>query len=309
MSYVLIRPGSRRSGRWVVVGLLGALGLVADAVPASASSPNPVLTSNLQEQAPAGGGGFLFWSQNSAADKTHYTLFAKKGANPKFRVNALHTQGWMGGIDGSTVAYQQTNHRNTTSDIFLFDLVSKTRTKLPAAVNTAAYEYWPSISGDFVTFGRLVSSTHTRRAILFDSSDGSVTTLDSVQGRNTFLGNGQVNGNFAVWDKCNPQCNVFERDIDAGTTTKVGNPLGKYQYGEAVAPNGTVYFARSGQGCGTHVTIVKDPVDGPQMVLFTLADGIDLARMHVVVGSHPTAVLFDHYTCSTSQYDVYRFTA
>jgi hypothetical protein len=292
-----------------MVVLLCATGFLGGALPAWASSPHPVLTSNLQEEGPAGGGGFLFWSQNSASDKTHFTLFGRRGTNPKFRVNALHTQGYMGGIDGSTVVYQQTNRLNSRSDIFLFHLGSRTRTKLPAAVNTAAYEYWPSISGNLVTFARQVPSTHTRRELLFDRSDSSMQTLDSVQGSNTFLGNGQINGNFAVWEKCNPTCNVFERDIDGGTTTKIGNPLGKYQYGEAVAPNGTVFFARSGQGCGTSVKIMKDPVDGPQKALFTLHTGIDLQRMHVIVGSHPTAVLFDRYICASNQFDVYRFAA
>jgi hypothetical protein len=304
-----IRPSSHRSGQRVAVVLLCAMGFLGVAAPAWASSPHPVLTSNLQETGPAGGGGFLFWSQNSTADVQHFTLFGKKGTHAKFRINALHTQGYMGGIDGSKVVYQQTNRLNTKSDIFLFHLDAKTRTKLPAAVNTAAYEYWPSISGSLVTFSRQVPSTHTRKELLFDRSDHTVTTLDSVQGSNTFLGNGQINGNFAVWEKCNPKCNVFERDIQAGATTKIGNPNGKYQYGEAVAHNGTVFFARSGQGCGTNVRIVKDPVDGPQKVLFTLHSGIDLARMHVVVGSSPPAVLFDHYVCASKQYDVYRFTA
>jgi hypothetical protein len=83
----------------------------------------------------------------------------------------------------------------------------------------------------------------------------------------------------------------------------------KYQYGEAVASNGTVFFARSGQGCGSNVRVVKDPVDGSQKVRFTLHSGIDHSRMHVIWGSSPTAVLFDRYDCSAQQFDVYRFTS
>ena len=297
-------PGLRSAA----IGLLTVGAVLLGALPASAAGPTPVVKTNLEEQGPAGGGGFVFWSQNSASDKTHYTLFGKKSGSPRFQVNAAGTQGYAGGIDGTTFVYQQLNRAGTVSDLFLYDLDSKARTKLPAKVNSKAIEYSPSMSGDRILFSREIASTHTRKALLFHRTTSKLVELDSVTGANTYIATGQINGSFAVWEKCKPTCNVFERNLSTGTTTKIANPDGKYQYGEAVTSNGTVYFARSGQGCGTHIAIVRDPPHGPQVVVVNLAAGIDLARMNVVVGSNPVQVLFDRYVCATKQFDIYRFT-
>ncbi|HXJ66675.1 MAG TPA: hypothetical protein VNN79_23190 [Actinomycetota bacterium] len=308
----LARRRTRRHVRITAVAGLAALALLVGAVPASASQPAAVIHSQLQERGPAGGGGYLFWLQNSVADPNHSVLFAKKSGRPKFRVNAPNTQGWSGGIDGSTLVYQQTNMASTKSDLFLFNLATKMRTKLPPAVNTPAWEFWPSMSGDFITFGRWIPSTNVWKELLFQRGHDSATTLDSIQGKGkTSIGNGQINGNFLVWEKCDARgnCQVFERDLEAGTTTKIPNPQSKSQYAPSVTSDGAVFFGRSGIGCGTHVSVVEDPLDGPQKVLFSLPVGIDFERSSVVVGATPTAVLFDRVKSDPVQWDIYRFTA
>jgi hypothetical protein len=77
-----------------------------------------------------------------------------------------------------------------------------------------------------------------------------------------------------------------------------------------VTSDGTVFFGRSGILCGTHVSVVEDPLDGPQKVLFSLPVGIDFERTSVVGDALPTAALFDRATCGPPpKFDIYRFTA
>ena len=79
---------------------------------------------------------------------------------------------------------------------------------------------------------------------------------------------GQVSGNWAVWDVCRRVCNVYRRDIGAGTTTRIPNTLrGRYQYRPSVTADGTVYFVHSGQACGQNVRLVRQPLGGPQEVV------------------------------------------
>jgi hypothetical protein len=311
MPYRAARARSRRRIRFVVVAGVGAFGLLLGAVPAWATQPTPVLHSHFVEEVPAGGGGFLFWSENSTADPDHESMFGKQSGHPRFQVNAAHTQGFAGSIDDSDVVYQQTNLARTASDLWVYHLDTRTRTKLPSAVNTADWEFYPSMSGDYVAFTRQDLHTGAEKELLFHKGDRTARTLDTGPGGQATMQNGQVNGNYLVWDKCDThrKCQVYEHDIAANHTTRLANPLGKSQYSASVTADGTVFFGRSGIGCGTHVSVMEDPLHGPQHVVFSLPVGIDFSKTSVVIGTNPTAVLFDHYDCNAQQFDIYRFTA
>jgi hypothetical protein len=297
--------------RLIPIAALAAFALVVGAVPAfAASTPQPVIHTHYQETEAAGGGGYIFWSTTSQFDRNHYRVLGRKVGStaPPFGIEAPNKQGFTGALDGTSFIYQQTNRKKTLSDLFFYDLDTKHRTALPAIVNTSSYEYGPSMSGDEITFARLNLNTRVAKIVLWQKGDHTTTTLDTIKGAD-HVENGSINGNYAVWDRCDPDCNVYEYRVDTGKLTKIGNPQGKSQYGPGVTPDGTVFFARSGIGCGTHVQIVEDPVNGPQKVAVSLPVGIDLSRLNVVVGSDPTAVLFDHYDCAHKQFDIYRFTA
>jgi len=307
----MARRGSRRTVRVVVVAGVAPFGLVLGAVPAFATTPTPVIHTDLQEELPAGGGGYVFWTQNSADDPNHYDLFGKKTGQPRFQVNADNTFGFTGAVDGPLVLYQQTNSARTQSDLFIYNLDTKARTKLPAAVNTDDWEFYASMSGDFIAFTRQNLHTFTKREFLYNRSTHDLRQLDTAPSGNPALQTGQVNGNFVVWQKCDAQgkCTVFEYDIEHSKKTRIPGPQGKSQHSPAVTTDGTVFFGRSGIGCGTNASVVEDPPDGPQKVLFSLPAGVDFSRLNVVIGAHPTAVLFDRVRCDPLQFDIYRFTA
>jgi Tol biopolymer transport system component len=114
-----------------------------------------------------------------------------------------------------------------------------------------------------------------------------------------------VTGNYAVWFRCTPACNVFLYDIPAGTTTRIPKPDRRQQYDPSVTADGTVYFVRSGRGCGTSARLVRHPLGGPSKVLASLGAGRDSFHTYALASHNGTAsVFFSRVRCSTSAWDV-----
>jgi hypothetical protein len=242
-------------------------------------------------------GGFIAWQQNSRQSPSHYDLFARPlGGSGGFKVNAAGTNGANGGIDGTVLVYQQFGKGR--SDVKLFDLADRTRRSLPRGVNTAQWEYWPSMSGDHLLFGRL-SPKGVRRIILFDVASRDAKSLATVKGPGTFLAPGQVNGDYAVWSTCTTRrrCKVVLYRISDGTKTTIPNPGGR-DHAPSVTPDGVVYFARSGGRCGNGTKLLRFLPGGPVTVLWRLPSGDDVGttRAYLDAGGE-THVLYDHFAC------------
>jgi Divergent InlB B-repeat domain/WD40-like Beta Propeller Repeat len=243
------------------------------------------------------GDRFIAWQQNSRTHPRHYDVFARSlEGGGTFRVNARRTNGANGSIDGDVLVYQQFAGRD--SDLKLFDLADRTRSSPPRGVNTRHWEYWPSMSGDRLLFGRLDPKGH-RRIILFDVSSGRQKTLATVQGPDTFLAPGQVSGDYAVWSKCpsKGRCSVFLYRISDGTRQMIPNQGGR-DHAPSVTPDGTVYFARSGRSCGSSTRLVRYLPGGPATTLWRLPSGDDVGTTRV----HPepagtTTLYYDHFAC------------
>jgi hypothetical protein len=281
--------------------------LVAGAVPAAATvTVKPLIATTRNEQEPAGQPGTLAWSRNSQAHPHHYDVVVKMGNASPTRMNASRTTGFMGGVDGPTAVFQQVRH-NEESDIKLYDIPSGHRSNPPGNVNTGHWEYWPSLSGDFILFGRQFPRTLKRVVLLLDRSTGDLSILDSVKGKHTFLGPGQVSGDFATWYRCAPQCNVFRYRISTERKVRAPNP-GKYQYAPSVDADGTVFFGRSGQGCGTHVKLMRYPRGGTPSAVVRFADGIDFLDTYAFTDGSRTNVLFDRTNCKKQTSDIYEAT-
>ncbi|MGH2730430.1 MAG: hypothetical protein ACRDJI_07440, partial [Actinomycetota bacterium] len=176
---------------------------------------------------PVRGNGFLSWQRNTKKRPGAFNVFAMPDGDTKFKVNARKTQAANGGIDGDTLVYQQ--YKGGQSDLKLFDLQARKRTNPPKKVNTTQWEYWPSISGHWLLFGRLDDGE--RRIILFNLDAGTTKVLDETTSSKAFLAPGQVSGNYAVWYKCPPSedCDVYRYDITSGDKVKIPNP-GKDQH-------------------------------------------------------------------------------
>ena len=272
--------------------------VVAAASDARAVTPEILLgRPRVGEYQPVRGDDFLAWQQNTRAHPGHYDVFARPlDGGGKFKVNAAGTNGANGSIDGDVLVYQQ--FRFKRSDLKFFDLVDRSRSSPPAGVNTDQWEYWPSMSGNWLLFARLYGSG-VRRMILFDLSTGDSRRLAEVRGGRAFLAPGQVTGDWAVWSTCRSEtvCNVIRYFIPDGTRETIPND-GARQHAPSVTPDGTVYFARSNAKCGGSVKVVRHAPNGNETVLWRIQSGDEVGSTETYTDREGiTTVLFDQYDC------------
>jgi hypothetical protein len=295
------RPSRATRAAALACGLLLVLPVLASIAPeARAAEPTRLLTvPRLGEFQPVRGDNFLAWQQNSRSNPNQYDVYARSlDDGQTFKVNPRRTNGANGDIDGDTLVYQQ--FRGGRSDLRFFDLVGRDQSSPPRGVNTGQWEYWPSMSGDRLLFGRLYDNG-LRRIILFDLSDNTSRRLDQSRRGGSFvdLAPGQVDGDYAVWYKCTStrDCDVFRYHIPDGAREKIPNQGGR-QHAPSVTPDGTVFFARSRGACGSGVRLLRRPLEGKALVLTTLPAGDDIGSTRAYVNAQGvTTVAYDHFEC------------
>jgi hypothetical protein len=306
-----------RSKRGLRVGV-GAAGVVAVVLVVVASAVAAltqvaVLTGVPDQITPAAAGTTLSWSRNGPFDTGPYNEYVRVGGGSIVQVNGAGTQGFGGGISGSTLAYQRVYKGQ--SDVRFYDVAAHTYSSPPVGWNTAAWEWRPTISGNLVLFGRLSGSgtTFTAKAYLGDRTTGGLTLLATRIGRYALVYPGQVNGNYAVWMQCQDYrvaCNVYRYDIAAKTTTLIPNtfPSGPDQYSPSVTTTGTVYFLHAGSACGSSVTLVRQPLGGSDTVLVTFNKGIDVNSTYVDDTSGTPTIYYSKTSCANggNHGDVYK---
>jgi hypothetical protein len=291
------RPG--RIAWFAVAGVL----LFAEAS-AAAGGPQPVLASPLDEKQPAAAGPWLAWAQNNKATPNRFDVFARRDGGRRHRVNPRGTHALMGGIDGTTLVYQLLRGRG--SDVAFYDVRSRRRLRTPSTLATRGWEWDPTISGNDVLFGRGRPQNHAveRRVVLYDRSTSRALILATTAGGAYSVVPGQVNGDYAVYWQCFRVCNVFRYQISTARRIHVPNN-GRQEYAPSVTPSGTVYFARSGFGCGTGVRLFRF-AGGRVTPLAAFPAGVDVGRTFATTNGHGrTIVLFDRIHCSPARYDVY----
>jgi hypothetical protein len=262
------------------------------------------------EYQPVAADGYLGWQEFSQVTD-RFNAFVKPAGEDPIRLNTGTAQGAMGGIDGQTLAYQQYRPAAGISDIKLFDLVSRTRSDPPPGVNTGQWEYFPSISGPWFLFAR-IASNGWRRVILRNTAT-SETRILALANPNQFLAPGQVNGDFAVWEKCaGGDCNVYRHQISTSDTEPVPNP-GRFQYAPSVADDGTMYFARHPLFCSERASIVRRPLGGSSSVLGKIKVNRDIGDTYVYTdGTGDNHVHYDRFVltdnCSSpvTKSDIYK---
>jgi hypothetical protein len=275
----------------------------AAAASAQAATQIAVKATPAFEQAPGTGGGTYFaWSRGSPA-----RLLIQSGpGQPAFHVNT-RGHAWAGSIDGTTFVYQL--NRGGNSDIRLMDVVSHVKLA-PTGINTGRWEWHPTISGDWILFGRERLDRSRWRVLLHNTSTDQTIPLADVLGKPTQADPGQVSGDYAVWDQCADHvCNVYRYQISTGQTTKIPNTLtGQVQHYPSVTSTGTVYFAHSGDGCGRHVKLVEWVEGQPLNVLVQFGLGRDITSTTQTVPDQVsgTDVYFDRLTCHGVASDIYK---
>ena len=304
-------------GRLLLTLFCALVTLTASALPASAVTPVVVVHTDQPELGPAASTTYLAWFVFFPTAHPYANLWAEPiGSDTPFRVNPSHTSAFTGGIDGSTLVYQLSEPRDAKPDIAMIDLSTKAELDVPDGVNTPRSEFAPSISGTHILFGRGIREGSS--VVLFDISTGTSQVLYSktnTDKKSFDILPIQVNGNYAVWQQVVSDAHgrllggdVWRYDIAAGTTTKIPNAEGVWQYGPSVNSAGTVFFGRSNLQCGKNAQLIERKLDGSETPLYTFPDGQDFSFSGAVDNVDGTTdVYFDQGSCSGADFgDIWR---
>lgn len=275
--------------------------IVASATSAAAGVPEVVVGTERWELEPAASSTFEAWTE-ARVGRTGFrsAVYARAMGGARFRVSPAGSVAFTGGIDGSTLAYDR------DGDIALFDLATRNEIAVPNGVNTErGIEFSPSISEQHLLFVRFRGNRSS--VVLFDMPSSTPTVLYSKANTDRRFFNvyvGQVNGNYAVWHQDTysarndalVDADVYFHDIAGNLTARLANPQGTVQYGPSVSANGTVYFGRSGFGCGLDTQLVQQALDGTESILHDFPNGRDFASSYALDGG-TTEVYFDQGRC------------
>lgn len=301
-----------------LAAILSVAALVAAPLAYALLTEQKVFASKKNERNPAadydGSGGEVWaFTRSRAGSLNRYDAYAKEGASSAVKLNTVG-QGWTGGIDYPTVVYQRIY--NGKSNIYLYDLSDGSRPPTPTGVNTARWEWHPTISGDWLLFGRDDTSSPTQRVVLHNRVTHEERLLRSIAKAKYYLQADQVNGNYATYTRCAPVCNVFLYDIGLQTTMALAKPSTsppRQHYAAAVTSTGAVYYVRSGSACGAKVKIVRydpalgDPATGT--ILAALPAGRDIAFAYARENADGSVdVFYDRVNCDNGRWDVYKIT-
>ena len=296
-------------GRWWFVGLIAGV-VVCTSGTAWALTAHRILTGPQDQLLPYQNTTYLGWTQNSTGRPRHYDAFARDlVTSARTRLNPGDTAGWMGGFDpGTNVAiYQQVNRAR--SGLYFYDRDTDTRLKVPG-VNTKGWERQPKISANFILFVRDPLRPGMSRLILFDRNSSISSVIASWDQSKATMWPGAVGDRYATWTVCGRECNAFYYDTLDDSTHKVRNRSGKPQYSPVIDENrSTLYFVRSGFGCGVNVTIRAQAVGtGTSDAIADLPEGVDTdwsmsLTLNPVSGGMD--LLFDRFRCAQGEGDIY----
>jgi hypothetical protein len=304
------------------VVLIALVALVAAPAAFGLVAEQPVLNSTRNETRPsadwnaAGTVDYLAYSKSRRFHPHRYDAYLRlkdvgSGTASTVKLNT-RGQGFAGGVDAPMVLYQQVV--SGQSNLKLYDIDTGVRSS-PPGVNTARWECCADLSGDYILFTRQNVSRPVSRVILHQVSTGVDTRLALTTSVGSYTEAGRIDGNWAVYFKCAPICNVFRHDIAANVTTKLPKPQTsspRDQYAPSVASSGVVYLARAGRRCGSNVKLVRffgpsDPATGT--VVATLPAGYDVGRTDARENADGSVdVHYDRARCSTGRLDVYKIT-
>jgi Tol biopolymer transport system component len=289
--------------RFLIGGAVTAAAGLAAALAFAAITPTPVVTRKGWQYFPsaAPGGAYVAYTEFRHG---HGTLYVRPQGQPRFAVNTKGTA-YNWGFDAGKVAYQQVNPRGTRSRILLYDIAGGTKSQ-PDGVNTGTWQYEPSISADWVLFGR--TTAHRFAVLLHNTTTAETRLLSRHRRRDAVLDPGQVNGTwatFSVYNKHTRVSNTFRYDIAGPATDRIRLPDNRSQYSSSIAPNGTLFYVRSKLGCGKHVVIRENVAGGADTPLVSLPAGYDVYHTFLVDEGGGFTLYYDQASCTTNRSDIY----
>jgi hypothetical protein len=245
-----------------------------------------------------------------------WTLYRKGLPAAFFRVNSdpglqLNRRGvgwaWSLDVASHTAAYQQ--DRGGNSDVRFYDWASGLRLDPGVAVNTTRWEYEPAVSAQWLVFARLnrAAAPDVRRIILFNLVTNQSTVLAKFKGSPAIgtLESPQINGDWVTWTSMSDryrQSSVHRYQISTGKSHRIRHPAGRLDYLSAIGADGTVYFLRSGSGCGHHVRFESYTTAGVVTALASMPAGRD-GGDEMFAAPQPDgsiSLYFDSYRCAAT---------
>ena len=213
---------------------------------------------------------------------------------------------YTGGMNGDELIYQVISGGGAASDIYLYDIPTRSPLPPPAGVNSKWWDYSPFKSGDWVLFARnnigYGAKREWIRIMLVNTDTLEKRTLADV--RPSWISPGQLTGNWAVWEKCGRKgCSIFRHDIGADTTQRIPQGAPAY-YAPSTTADGTMYFARSKNACGG-AKVVRRSALGVEESILQLGKNFDIQGMYVWIDATLEHDLYiTRISCRTGEGDV-----
>jgi len=167
-------------------------------------------------------------------------------------------------------------------NISFYDLTTGVVSAPPPGVNSAADDFAPSVSGDYLAF---VRGSKLRNLRLYRLSTGKTIVLQSGVYRV------QVNGDYVIYDFCTRRtCVVARYRISTGRTVRAPAPApGRANYDPAVAGDGTMYWVEgAAKYCGKH-TKIRTLIGNTVVTLWSAPAGGEVGYLELdTLGGNPT---------------------
>jgi len=213
------------------------------------------------------------------------------------RVNAVGTSGANGDIEGNLLVYQQFEGRG--SGIKFFDLTTGARSYPPKGRQYETLGILAEHVRPMVALRPPGAAERYETVILFDLTTGERRGLAKVREEGRSLAPGQVSGDWAVWSRCpgDSPCNVTRYRISTDEAELIPNPDGREHHSPSVDARGNVFYVRGHGRCGSRVSLIRQPLEGDETVLWRLPNGDDIGRTHVQMRAHGRMILFDQFSC------------
>ncbi|MEO8477877.1 MAG: hypothetical protein ABI572_12635 [Actinomycetota bacterium] len=283
-----------------------AIILALTATAAHAAAPSEYVDSRADENQVATAIGFRAYGV-APHGTSHFRVRVREGGVGAYWVGSTSSVSLVGTIDiggllGNVMSYAYSPSQSSPRfDVRLWDLVGQANLALPAGINTAKDEENPSLSGDYLLFGRGPrATTFSQRVLLYRfSTDRTVTLAEAPAG-----GNVTANAAAGDWDvytvcKANWVCNVFRYQLSTDQTVKIPNP-DRATYWPTVTTDGTVYYVLgSPDSCGFHTKLMQWN-GGAAAALYVFPNGSDVGQMSMVDEGAGPVVYFSHVRCGAN---------
>ena len=326
----MTRRRMRPSSRLTVLGLskpnlatavsLGIVLIVSLADTALAATVSPVIREKSVDHFSASASpAYFVWNRALPGHRGHGKTLAKRRGMHPIRVTPRGTFSVGAAVDGSTVVQAQGSGGDDTN-LRLYHLGSGTITKPGPGVNSNWDEARPSISGRFLfftrgLFSRQSEATPGRALILYDRATDTSTVLARARHHHHYLVSDQVNGDWAVWERCKvseagfTNCYVFRYRISTKQTVRVPS-FGRQAISPSVTSDGTVYFILDGTAdswtCGDNAVIVRYPVGSPPSMIASLREGKDALGTFAFENAGSVTLYLDRFTCRVEDLDIFK---